>query len=75
MFGGSHLLFGLIVVAGVVLLVFWATRQNSWMAPHNAAPPLEAPLDILARRLARGEITAEEYQRARDLLGGGGKTA
>jgi uncharacterized membrane protein len=35
---------------------------------------LETPQEILARRFASGEITAEEYERARDLLGGGGKT-
>jgi uncharacterized membrane protein len=42
----------------------------------GAAPPpaRETPLEILARRFASGEITADEYQRARDLLGGGGKT-
>jgi uncharacterized membrane protein len=42
----------------------------------GAAPPpgRETPLEILARRFASGEITAEEYQRARDLLEGGGKT-
>jgi len=34
----------------------------------------ETPLEILARRFASGEITAEEYERARDLLGGGPKT-
>jgi len=36
--------------------------------------PRETPLEILARRFASGEISAEEYERARDLLGGGGKT-
>ncbi|MHB8588353.1 MAG: SHOCT domain-containing protein [Candidatus Dormibacteraceae bacterium] len=34
----------------------------------------ETPLEILARRFASGEITADEYERGRDLLGGGGKT-
>jgi uncharacterized membrane protein len=64
MFGGhlfaSLLLFGFLVVVAVV----------------GAAPPpgRETPLEILARRFASGEITAEEYQRARDLLEGGGKT-
>ena len=43
--------------------------------PQPPAAASEAPLDILARRFARGEITAEEYQKARDLLGGGGGPA
>jgi uncharacterized membrane protein len=34
----------------------------------------ETPLEILARRFASGEITAEDYQKARDLLGAGPKT-
>jgi len=36
--------------------------------------PKEMPLEILARRFASGEISAEEYERARDLLQGGGKS-
>ena len=75
----------LIVPVLVVLLIVWAVRQQP---PHMHPPPPggpvppmppplspETPLDILARRFASGEITAEEYQKARDLLqGGGGST-
>jgi len=39
--------------------------------PAQPVPPPEAPLDILARRFAKGEITAEEYEKGRDLLQGG----
>lgn len=76
-------LFGLMWLALpvlVVLLIVWAVRQQP---PHMQAPPPpgplmppyrppESPLDILGRRFASGEITAEEYQKARDLLQGGG---
>jgi uncharacterized membrane protein len=44
--------------------------------PMNQVPvqtQRETPLEILARRFASGEITAAEYQKARDLLGGGPK--
>jgi uncharacterized membrane protein len=69
----------LAVVAGVVLLVIWAARASGrpvypTVPPSTAALQRETPLDILARRFASGEITAEEYERGRDLLGGGGKT-
>ncbi len=74
----------LIFVAGVTGLVIWAVRSPSRPAypvgpppmPMGAQPqaPRETPLEILARRFASGEITAEEYERGRDLLGGGGKT-
>jgi uncharacterized membrane protein len=65
---------GLLFLAGAALLVIWVLRA----APRRAysqvmATPVEAPLDILARRLASGEITADEYQKARDLLGGAPK--
>ncbi len=75
----------LIVLGGGIVLIIWAIRESMRPAhpvgpqgmpvsamPHQ--PHQETPLDILARRFASGEITAEEYQRARDLLGGGGKT-
>jgi len=48
------------------------------MAPYGAAaaiPPRESPLDILARRFAAGEISAEEYEKARDLLKGDSKSS
>ena len=87
-FVGFHFLWVLpmilLLVAGVTVLAVWAIRESA--RPHPAGPPSmpmnhmatqaprEAPLEILARRFASGEITAEEYQKARDLLGGGPKT-
>lgn len=78
-FGFGFFLSLLAVVAGVVLLVVWAARASGRPMhpayPPSAPPPQrETPLDILARRFASGEITAEEYERGRNLLGGGGKT-
>ncbi len=76
----------LVFVAGVVVLIVWAVRASGRPAYSIAPPPMqpgvtpsptaprETPLEILARRFASGEITADEYQGARDLLGGGGKT-
>jgi uncharacterized membrane protein len=87
-FVGFHMLWVLplflLVVAGVAVLAIWAIRESA--RPHPVGPPRmlvdqmatltsrETPLEILARRFASGEITAEEYERARDLLGGGPKT-
>lgn len=60
------------ILVGVVLLVVWAVRAvartNSIGNPPASA---ESPMDILARRFAMGEISAEEFVRARDLLRGG----
>jgi uncharacterized membrane protein len=81
---GIVILFMLVAGAGVAALIVWAIRASGRPAYPVAAPyvqtgsPLQAaretPLEILARRFAAGEITAEEYERARDLLGGGPKT-
>jgi len=72
---------GPLVLVGLVVLVVWAATHST---PHPASMPpygppaamqsRESPLDILARRFAAGEITADEYQRARDLLKGDSKS-
>ena len=72
---------GPLVLVGLIALVVWAaTRpwpQAASVPPYGgpaATPPRESPLDILARRFAAGEITAEDYQKARDLLKGDSST-
>lgn len=56
----------------IALLIVWAARsQPHYTPPPPGIQPRETPLDILARRFAAGEITADEYQKARDLLQGG----
>jgi uncharacterized membrane protein len=68
----------LAVVVVTVVLIVLAVRGSSRNAYPIGGPPAavsrETPLEILARRFASGEISAEEYQRARDLLQGGGKS-
>ena len=69
---------GLLFLVGFVLLIVWLVRMmvgpqgTRWhavaSAPPPSAPPVESPLDILARRFASGAITSEEYQKARDVL-------
>jgi uncharacterized membrane protein len=63
----------LLILAGVVVLAVWAFRAIAGQARVSAAPQpalAETPRDILARRFANGDITAEEYQRTRDMLAG-----
>ena len=66
-----------LVLVGLIVLVVWAvtrpsvqTASTAPYGPASAMPPRESPLDILARRFASGEISADEYQKARDLLSG-----
>lgn len=65
-------IFWLMIAAGLALLIVWAVRSRS-LSATTAAPMHDAPLDILARRFATGEISADEYKHARDLLSGGGR--
>jgi len=72
---------GVVVVVGIAIVIAIVQavshpHQQTFppAAPMPPRPPHEGPLDILARRFASGEITADEYQKARDLLSGGGKT-
>ena len=77
-FHGSMLPFAILgglawlaIVAGIVLLIIWAFRTLPGAQLMRTSPATPgAPLDILARRFAAGEITAEEYERSRDLLRG-----
>lgn len=75
MMGGGGwliLLFGLLVLAGLVLLVIWAVRALSGheqtgtgAPPASQVPPAAAADEAIAiakRRLASGEITPEQYQ-------------
>ena len=55
----------------VVLLGFgiWAIVALTRARPQPSAPPrAEAPIEVLDRRLAAGEITSEEYLAARALM-------
>ncbi|HXC76481.1 MAG TPA: hypothetical protein VNU19_05470 [Candidatus Acidoferrum sp.] len=64
-------IFSVVVVGGVVLLVLLAMRDRP-VFPGLPPATGEAPLQILDRRFATGEISADDYQKARDLLTGGG---
>ena len=79
-FGLLSGLSGVFLLIGLVLAVIWFARaalgSGRWTwgaAPAAPPPPAAAAHDILARRFAAGEITAEEYQKAREVLGEGPK--
>lgn len=58
----------LMVFIGIValLLITWVVRTSSPRRDVLAPVP---PLDALKRRYANGEITSEEYERARRRIG------
>ncbi len=75
----SMLFFGLLVIAGFVLLVIWAVRMASdggqrsgsdssqSHTPHSAGQ--DEAITIARRRLASGDITAEQYAEIIRTLG------
>lgn len=74
--GVLTLLFGLLVIAGIVLLVLWAVRASSGQhaagpgAPPSVSPGHDEALSIARKRLASGEITCEQYDEIARTLSG-----
>ena len=65
---GLGMLVMLLVWGGLIALGVWAVaRMTRGEAPR---PPVETPRQILDRRLASGDIDAEQYAEARHLLEG-----
>ena len=62
-----------VFVLGVIALVAFLIMRTQSPSPVTFPAMRETPLQILDRRLAAGEIDAEGYKRARDLLTEGGK--
>jgi len=62
-----------IVIALVIALIVWLSSALS--RPHSNARAEGSAREILDRRLARGELTVEEYERLRDTLGQGSGAA
>lgn len=70
--GIMMMIFWVVLIVAVVLLAVWLIRQSQ----VGGAPPTvwtgggETPLDVLAKRYARGEIDKAEYEeKKRDLSG------
>lgn len=70
------LVFGALVVAGIVLLILWAVKASSSHGSSGGSVPPAGPVGhdeavaVARRRLASGEITAEEYEQILRALGG-----
>lgn len=74
------LLFGLVMLVGIVLLVVFAIRAGGGLNPRNVAdtssgvgvptPRRNSPREVLELRYARGEIETEEFRERIQALGG-----
>jgi uncharacterized membrane protein len=73
MYGGAWLMLGLgfVVVALLVALLVLMVRMSAGVPPVGAARvsgPAATPRELLDLRLARGEISPEDYRATRPLL-------
>ena len=69
-YGGFWLLVGLLLLIALVVLIVWAVTnlsRTSRAVPHDPSRP--TPNEILRERFARGEITAQEFEDAKRVLG------
>ena len=63
--GWLWMLGGLVLMVGIVLLVVWALGGTSRIGRDDA--PATA-IEILRQRYARGEITQEQFEQAKQTL-------
>lgn len=57
-----NLAVGLLLIAGLALLVIWAVRRFTSASAQAISPGGQSVRDLLQVRYARGEITREQYQ-------------
>ncbi|MGZ6269772.1 MAG: SHOCT domain-containing protein [Candidatus Limnocylindrales bacterium] len=68
--GGFWMLGGLLVMIGVIVLVVWAvTRVSPAGRTSTHDPSRPAPHEILRERFARGEISEQDFEQAKRVLG------
>ena len=68
--GGFWLLIGLLLLIALIVLVVWAVMHFSRTGRAAMHDPSRAtPNEILRERFARGEITAEQFEDAKKVLG------
>jgi putative membrane protein len=68
--GGFWLLIGLLLLIALIVLVVWAVMhvsRSGRAAMHDPSRP--TPNEILRERFARGEITAQQFEDAKKVLG------
>ena len=68
--GGFWPLVGFLLLIALIVLVVWAVMHPSRtgrVATHDPSRP--TPNEILRERFARGEITAQQFEDAKKVLG------
>jgi putative membrane protein len=63
------LLLFLLLVGALLVAGFWLGGRNAGASGDGSRRRGDEPLEILRRRYAKGEITAEEYESMHEHLG------
>lgn len=68
--GGLWMLAGLLVMIGVIIVIVWAvmTLSSGWRTTTGGTSR-PTPNEILRERFARGEISEQEFEQAKKVLG------
>ena len=68
--GGFWMLGGLLLMIGVIVVLVWAVMTVSRGGRTSTGDPSRpTPNEILRERFARGEISEQEFEQARKVLG------
>lgn len=62
-------LFGFLILIIIVLILIWMFRGNNGSARDEGRRSERRSLEILDERLAKGEISEEEYERLKKRIG------
>ncbi|WP_456420427.1 SHOCT domain-containing protein [Lutibacter sp.] len=63
-FLGMHFVWWIIIIAIILFVLYKSAYQTN----ENTGKAKETALDILKKRFARGEITKDEFQKAKKML-------
>jgi putative membrane protein len=69
-FGGGFNWFGLLIIIAIVVIIYLLIRNNSYNRSQSRRAS-QTPLEILQERLAKGEISKEEYRELKNELENG----
>jgi putative membrane protein len=69
--GGLWMFGGLLLIIGLIVLVVWAASSASRSGRASQDSSRATPNEILRERFARGEISEQEFEQAKKILGSG----
>jgi len=68
--GGIFMIITTVIIIGIIIFLVIQLSKNKSLSGTILNSGTENPIDILNKRLAKGEITEEEYERLRSKISG-----